>query len=443
MKIITTTLLSLSLALSSLAQTPQASSSAAPSLDAVAGIYTTQPGAFISLAIFDPGDNENHLLFTDLTSGAIRILAPGSDNTFAAGPALFVPSPIEMQLTFQRNANGEATSVVMRKEKAPEETAKRVACDRREITFRNGDVSLAGTVTMPADGKRHPGVVMLHGSGPLNRYSFGPFPDFFVSRGFAVLVYDKRGTGQSKGNLDAATLKDLAADGKAAIDFLNTYENIEPGKIGLCGTSQGGFLAAAVAAENSSVAFIVNLYGMYVPVWQQELYRTEAELRAEQASDSEIAEALAFVKKEFEVGTTGAGWESLSTTIQQSKEKKWWRHVTKSDSLDELRHYWDTLYSVDPSLPLQKVTCPVLALFGELDTSTPVTDSINNMREALATAHNSNFTSHVFPKAGHGLLEVNSGASSEIPKSKRLAPNLWPTMDGWLQKIARGKKSDQ
>jgi len=434
MKTITTTLLSLSLALSSLAQTPQASSPAPPSLDAVAGIYTTKPGAFISLAIFDPGDGENHLLFTDLTSGTIRVLAPGPGDIFAAGPALFVPSPIEMQLSFQRNGTKEATSLAIRKDKAAEETARRVACDRREITFKNGDVSLAGTLTMPADGKRHPGVVMLHGSGPLNRYSFGPFPDFFVSRGFAVLVYDKRGTGKSKGNLDASTLKDLVADGKAAVEFLSASENIEPGKIGLCGTSQGGFLAAAVAAENPSVAFIVNLYGMYVPVWQQELYRTEAELRAEQASDSEIAEALAFVTKEFEVGKTGAGWESLNATIQQSKEKKWWSHVTKSDSLDELRHYWDTLYSVDPSLPLQKVTCPVLALFGELDTSTPVADTIKNMREALSVAHNSNFTSHTFPKAGHGLLEVNSGASNEIPKSKRLAPELWETMDSWLQK---------
>ena len=33
----------------------------------------------------------------------------------------------------------------------------------------------------------------LHGSGPLTRYSFGPYPHFFMSLGFAVVIYDKPG----------------------------------------------------------------------------------------------------------------------------------------------------------------------------------------------------------------------------------------------------------
>jgi hypothetical protein len=45
-----------------------------------------------------------------------------------------------------------------------------------------------------------------HGSGPLTRYSFGPYPHFFTSLGFAVLIHDKRGTGSSTGALlDAST----------------------------------------------------------------------------------------------------------------------------------------------------------------------------------------------------------------------------------------------
>jgi len=38
-------------------------------------------------------------------------------------------------------------------------------------------------------------------SGLLTRFSFGPYPHFFTSLGFAVLIYDKRGTGASFGTL--------------------------------------------------------------------------------------------------------------------------------------------------------------------------------------------------------------------------------------------------
>jgi len=45
---------------------------------------------------------------------------------------------------------------------------------REEVTFRNGAVSLAGTLTLPSGNKPHPAVVFIHGSGPDSRenYSF-------------------------------------------------------------------------------------------------------------------------------------------------------------------------------------------------------------------------------------------------------------------------------
>ena len=53
---------------------------------------------------------------------------------------------------------------------------------------------------------------------------------------------------------------------------------------------------------------------------------------------------------------------------------------------------------------LQRVKCPVLALFGELDTLTPVAETTANYREGLARAGNNDVTIKVFPKADHALL---------------------------------------
>jgi hypothetical protein len=42
-------------------------------------------------------------------------------------------------------------------------------------------------------------VVLVHGSGPATRDGNGPLIEPFLSQGIAVLLYDKRGTGQSGG----------------------------------------------------------------------------------------------------------------------------------------------------------------------------------------------------------------------------------------------------
>lgn len=415
------------------AQTPEGNAKDT-SFERHAGVYKCSSKKFLSLAIFDPGDGQNRFLFTDFDTGVIRVLSPAEKDVFTAGPGLLIASPVESRLTFHRNGDDETTSVVCHRDGVPDQAGTKVSSTREEVTFRNGPVTLSGTLISPAGSARHSAVVFLHGSGPLNRWSLGPFPDFFLSRGLAVLVYDKRGTGTSKGDLSSSTLDDLAADGRAAIQFLKGQKSINPRQIGLCGPSQGGFLAAAVASATPDVAFIVDLYGMCVPVWQQELYRTEAEMRAAQLSEEEITEALAFTNNQFTVARTGLGWEEFSKTIQPAKDKKWWDFVTKGgSSLKELIDSWRTLYSYDPSLALEKVTCPVLALFGELDTSTPVAQTIANMERALKAARNTKFTHRSFSKAGHGLLEVSSGAQSEIPKAARFAPGVFEAITTFLR----------
>jgi pimeloyl-ACP methyl ester carboxylesterase len=201
----------------------------------------------------------------------------------------------------------------------------------------------------------------------------------------------------------------------------------------LCGASQGGFLAASVASGSRDIAFVINLYGMYVPVWQQELFSANAQMHIDGLPDKDISEALAFMELEFEVGRTGQDWERLASSMDQVKNENWFSYVPHFFSdLNELRYYWRTLYSYDPTTPLKAVTCPVLALFGELDTSTPVPQTIENMHKVLKEAGNHAFTFKVFPKGIHGLLEGETGASSEIPHLKRFVPGLFETMEEWL-----------
>src|SRR5215472_10019071 len=83
-----------------------------------------------------------------------------------------------------------------------------------EVTFRNGDVTLAGTVIIPKGPGPHPAVVVTHGAGPDGRQKPAYNSDgyFFAHHGVAALIYDKRGVGRSTGEYQTASLEDLADD---------------------------------------------------------------------------------------------------------------------------------------------------------------------------------------------------------------------------------------
>ena len=81
---------------------------------------------------------------------------------------------------------------------------------QEEVTFKNGDTTLAGTLTLPEGKGPFPAVILLSGSGQQNRDEeisiapgYKPFrviADTLTRQGIAVLRYDDRGIGQSGGD---------------------------------------------------------------------------------------------------------------------------------------------------------------------------------------------------------------------------------------------------
>jgi len=116
------------------------------------------------------------------------------------------------------------------------------------ITFQNGDVTLAGTLDLPAGKGPFPAIVTVHGSPPLTRNDIYNLriSHFFVQHGYAVLRYDKRGAGESTGKYpEVGTHKDgvanvnvLADDALAGVEFLKNHDLIDPDMIGLAGIAR-------------------------------------------------------------------------------------------------------------------------------------------------------------------------------------------------------------
>ena len=79
------------------------------------------------------------------------------------------------------------------------------------------------------------------------------------------------------------------------------------------------------------------------------------------------------------------------------------------------------IMEVNPAQFLSKVRCPVLAIFGEADTSIPVNKSVALYEKYLQEAGNEDVTIERFPDADH-TIQVDG----------EFAPGYFKAINSWL-----------
>ena len=411
-----------------------------PSTASIFGNYRIDNDRMIGIDRFVMDDGQEAVLYAEYHSGVVRRLFRVADNEFEMGPGFNTQTPAELKLLIERDAKGGVAGLHLRPVAGAAKLAVRMAITETAVEIANGPVRLAGTLMVPGTKGPHPAIILLHGSGPLTRYSFGPYPHFFTSLGFAVLVYDKRGTGGSTGTrLDSSTgapdpLPDenfpdrLASDANAAIAFLRQRKDIDSRRIGLWGSSEGGMLATQVAARDTRIAFAINSSGFMGPLYETTLYQAGLSLRPKGFTEAQIAEVKAATARWVDAARTGQGVEEVFKERDDAlrDDKGWLVGWTRPDvrSAAQLRWLWDHVLSFDPLPALADVKCPVLALYGDLDTSTDARKAAGNMRSVLSAAGHRDFTVKVIPNASHSLMEQPSG--------NRMAPGVFETLSTWL-----------
>lgn len=140
-----------------------------------------------------------------------------------------------------------------------------------DVRFASGDQTLAGSLRLPAGPGPFPAVLLITGSGPLDRNSdyrklrigvSRQLAEALAARGIASLRYDKRGVGGSTGTFLNAGLYDNVADARVALDALAARPEVDADRVFVTGHSEGALLATAVAAqEDAPVAGVVLLAG--------------------------------------------------------------------------------------------------------------------------------------------------------------------------------------
>jgi pimeloyl-ACP methyl ester carboxylesterase len=414
------------------------------------GVYRLDGNRRLGVDRFISDNGDSTLLFCDYETGLVRPLFRVSPTEFAMGPSFAIRSPVELIVQFQVDAQGAAQGLTMRPTGGAAAFAAREASRDEEVVFRHGDTTLAGTLIAQATAGPHPAIVLLHGSGPLTRHSFGPWPRFFNSLGMAVLVYDKRGTGASTGvRLDAstgapATLSnrhypdDLADDALAALRFLQGRTEVDRRQIGFWGSSEGGMLATQVAARSREVAFAIDSSGFMGPLWETLLYQAGALAKGRGDPELDVEETIAFTRSWMEVARTGRGYEEFlkrrQAIIASGKPALLSYESGSFTSLEQMRWVWRHILAFSPLPALRRVTCPVLGVWGEADPLTDAPKAASAMQEALSKGGNGDVTVKIFPHAGHSLMET--------PSRKGMAPGVFAYLRQWLTARVRLSKGE-
>ncbi|GAA3129386.1 alpha/beta fold hydrolase [Planomonospora alba] len=128
---------------------------------------------------------------------------------------------------------------------------------RTRVSFPVAGVRCAGHLYLPAGSGPVPCVVLCHGfSGTMDRLF--DHAERFAAEGFAALVFDYRGFGESDGEpRQVPDIPGQLADVRAAVAFVRGHERVDPDRVLLWGNSLGGAHAVTVAAGDPRIAAVV------------------------------------------------------------------------------------------------------------------------------------------------------------------------------------------
>ena len=333
---------------------------------------------------------------------------------------------------------------------------------QEDVLVLNGGITLAGTLTRPETGKPFGAVVLLQGSGPVNRdeeaFGWKPFrvlADHLTRSGLAVLRFDSRGVGGSGGTAYQYDLRDVASDALAAVRYLKSRADIDHRRIGLCGHSQGGIVAPLCAAQSDDVSFIICLSGTGLPGDVIFFAQQRAVARAEGTTEVEWQEDLGNLQKFVGLIRARAERADLEPVVRAMISRQIDRQTRGMESAVEKKSaeleskvdcvlagyntpWFRSFLDHDPRLALAKVKCPVLLVFGELDLQVPAEDNRKAMVQALLQGSHNDFSVKTFPGANHLFQTAVTGSPAEYERlRKEFVPGFLDFISAWVSRRIR------
>lgn len=313
-----------------------------------------------------------------------------------------------------------------------------------EIQFTNGKVQLKGTVYLPKTGNNLPAVVVLHHAAVPTRDAnlYRHLCEGLPALGIAVLVYDRRGSGQSTGDLGKADYETLADDAISGQHALAKFSRIDASKIGFWGMSQGGWLAVLAAGRSKDTAFAIAVSSPLVTADEQMQFATKNLLILRGYSQCDVQDMLAARNAWTGYLHRKTSHDEAVATLRKAEAKPWFdiaylpraSQLTNDPEHDANRRELDD----DPMDAARHAKVPLLFLYADSDPWVPVAESVKRVQSLARKLPNIEYAvvsnaNHEMMFPGNEQMQVDQDTTrKEAPQ----APAYFMLLASWLTQHA-------
>jgi pimeloyl-ACP methyl ester carboxylesterase len=304
--------------------------------------------------------------------------------------------------------------------------------------------NLGATITVPkaaapagnAEPARLPAVVLLAGSGAPDREGVAPgvpvmgqLAGILAEAGFISVRYDRRGSGQSGGRAESATISDYAEDARAVVRWLTNRKDVDPRRIAIVGHGEGAWIAFLAASRDDRVAAVVSLASAASTGSELFLEQQQLQLGTTKLDEKERDAKVALQKQIQSAVLTGKGWEQVPEDVKRDADTPWFQSLLK----------------FDPARVASDIDAPILVVHGDLDREVPVAHA--ERLAAIAQKGDSESVELVTVRGvNHIMLSAFTGEVSEYPTltERTISKDISGTVAAWLTKTlpappARGR----
>jgi len=304
-----------------------------------------------------------------------------------------------------------------------------------DVSFPSDDgaIALAGTLAAPLQDRSAPAVVLVSGTGPIDRdvtvlhhKLFRVLARSLAGAGIASLRFDKRGIGASEGDFGSAGPEDFVADVLGARSYLVGEAGFASERTGLVGHSEGGMVALTAASREQRLPFCVLMASPLLSGVENMTHAFALMARGSLVRDLEYEEYVADLTTLIGL----AGGEGASDPNSQAVEiaarlsprifNEKTSVILGSDSLSGTDFVnllsstcLETCLSWDPRHIVPLVTCPALLIYAAKDVQVPAQESIEAGRALLAETGRNDWEIREVADMNHAFQRCTTGMPDE------------------------------
>lgn len=249
---------------------------------------------------------------------------------------------------------------------------------RQEVVWPGADgAQIHGVLHLPGgernDAARYPLVVFVNGSGrtpALEVAVVRAHAEELTRRGFAVLTYDKRGTGATGGDFPASFVI-MAQDLRAGVEWIQRNPHVDPNRTSVIAISQGWWVTALAVDEGLRARALIGIGAPSVSPAVQQEHVLASDMRARGASARDVEQAIALLRQWADATRGALPTADYERAMQAAQSSAWFTPIADQFALwpeaDAHTVWYRGIMDFDPMPLLQRNRIPMTIFQGEND----------------------------------------------------------------------------